>query len=429
MNDAAPGRTPASSPSAVPLTDVDILSQLAIRPRRPPDYWKEHEGFVRLSAVLAASPRAMLQELAAVGVELCGADTAGVSLLDGDVFRWEAVAGVFAAARGGTMPRDQSPCGVCIDRNSTQLMHLADRCFPALRAEPRFVEALLVPFHEHKRPVGTVWIVSHRPEKVFDAEDERIVRILSGFASAGWQMWKTTEALELEKARREEFVATLGHELRSPIGAIGSATAVLRHDVPGGSPALDIIARQVRHVSRMIDDLLELTLAGRGTLTLRREPVDLRAVVADAVATSRLRFPLRQHELQVDVGPEATIVEVDATRIGQAATNLIENALKYTPPGGRIAVTLSRRLGHVALEVRDNGIGITADRVKDVFEPFVQLAPACSGGPAGLGLGLAVVRRVVELHGGTVEVSSPGPHLGSCFVVQLPASAHDTELP
>jgi signal transduction histidine kinase len=347
------------------------------------------------------------------------ADSAGISLLDGEVFRWEAVAGVCADARGGTMPRDQSPCGVCIERNSTQLMHLADRAFPALRAEPRFVEALLVPFHSHDQPVGTVWVVSHRTEKTFDSEDERIVRVLSGFAPAGWQMWKATEALEVENSRKDEFVATLGHELRNPLGVISSATAVLRHNVPDGAPALDVIAKQVRHVSHLIDDLLDVTLAKRGKLTLKRELVDLRAIVEESVVTSRMRFALRQHELLVDVGPDALIVDADVTRIGQAVTNLIENAVKYTPPHGRISVDVSRRDRQVRVDVRDNGSGIPADSLEAIFEPFVQLTTH-HGATGGLGLGLALVRRVVELHGGTVSVASPGLHLGSCFTVQLP---------
>ena len=107
------------------------------------------------------------------------------------------------------MPRDQSPCGVCIDRDATQLMHLADRCFPALLAEPRFVEALLIPFHVNGKPVGTVWIVSHTEDRKFDQEDERLVRELSLFASAGWQLLQTSEALDGTQRQKNDFIATL----------------------------------------------------------------------------------------------------------------------------------------------------------------------------------------------------------------------------
>ena len=118
----------------------------------------------------------MLQKLVETALAVCNADTAGLSLLEGEVFRWEAIAGVFAAYPNGTMPRDASPCGICTSQNSTQLMSLPDRCFPALRAEPRFVEALLIPFHNHGKAVGTVWIVAHTDERKFDGEDERFVR-------------------------------------------------------------------------------------------------------------------------------------------------------------------------------------------------------------------------------------------------------------
>ncbi len=181
---------------------------------------------------MAENPRNMLHKLVEIAVGLCRADTAGVSVLDGDVFRWEAVAGVFANARGGTMPRAESPCGVCIDRDATQLMHLADRCFPALFAEPRFVEALLIPFHHRGKPVGTIWIVSHSFEKRFNREDERNVRVLARFASAGWDFWKNVEATTEINRRKDDFLAVLGHELRNPFAAITAAASVFGCESP-----------------------------------------------------------------------------------------------------------------------------------------------------------------------------------------------------
>ena len=164
----------SAEPTAT-LADVDVRSALSTRPPRLPD----SEGLDRALAVLARemteNPPSMLQRLVETALDLCRADTAGLSLLEGNVFRWEAVAGVFASYRDGTMPRAASPCGVCIDENVTQLMHLPDRCFPALRAEPRFVEALLIAFQVRGRPVGTVWIVSHTDGRKFDREDERVV--------------------------------------------------------------------------------------------------------------------------------------------------------------------------------------------------------------------------------------------------------------
>ena len=193
MDGGAPSQTTrlktAGRPTAT-LADVDIRSYLDARPRRPPNREQEERAYSDLATEMADNPHNLLQKLVEVAVELCHAHTAGVSLLEGDVFRWEAVAGVLASARGGTMPRDESPSGVCIDRDAVQLMHLADRCFPALAAEPRFVEALLIPLHRLGRPIGAVWVVSHTADCQFDREDERVLRILSRFAAAGWQMWK-----------------------------------------------------------------------------------------------------------------------------------------------------------------------------------------------------------------------------------------------
>src|SRR4051812_37903838 len=143
---AAARRDPPSDRSAATLADIDIRSQLQARPRRLPNYEDETRALAVLAREMATNPRNMLQKLVEIAADLCRADTAGISLLDGHVFRWEAIAGVFAAAKGGTMPRAESPCGICIDRDTTQLMHFADRCFPALYAEPRFVEALRIPF-------------------------------------------------------------------------------------------------------------------------------------------------------------------------------------------------------------------------------------------------------------------------------------------
>jgi hypothetical protein len=172
-SDAMPVRVQDEELPTASLDEVDITVELDRRPRRAADFPSEDRALEILADALAKNPRNMLAQLVNVALDRCRADTAGLSLLEGEVFRWEAVAGVCAAYQNGTMPRAASPCGVCIDRNITQLMHLPDRCFPALKAEPRFVEALLVPFHRQGRPIGTVWVVSHTTERKFDREDER----------------------------------------------------------------------------------------------------------------------------------------------------------------------------------------------------------------------------------------------------------------
>ena len=354
---------------------------------------------------------------------MCDAHTAGISLLEGDVFRWEAVAGVFATARGGTMPRDQSPCGVCIDRDSTQLMHLADRCFPALLAEPRFVEALLVPFHANGKPIGTVWVVSHSEDRKFDQEDERIVRELSQFASAGWQLLRASEALAESNRRKDSFLATLGHELRNPLGAIVAATSVLQPRQAtdqGAARAVDIIARQSRHMSRLADDLLDIARIESGKLELDCRPVDLRAVVTGTIDARRAQIERRGHSLTVELGDAPIIVEADEVRLAQVVSNLVDNAAKYTPDNGHISVGLIREGEEVEIVVRDSGVGIPPEQIAGIFDAFTQLEGSQVASAGGLGLGLALVKSLTELHGGAVTVVSEGRDRGSAFHIRLP---------
>jgi signal transduction histidine kinase len=193
---------------AVTLEDIDIKGELLGRPHRPPDYEAENRALLDLAGVMTESPHNILQKLVETALELCRADTAGISLIETQngepVFRWEALAGVYAAHRNNTMPRNASPCGTTIDRNNTQLMYLPERVFPALRGQPPVVEALLVPFHVGGVPIGTVWVVAHDECRKFDTEDERVVLNLAQFTSATWQLWKATTAAETaERAQRD----------------------------------------------------------------------------------------------------------------------------------------------------------------------------------------------------------------------------------
>lgn len=410
-------------PDSLTLADVDIRAELDTRPRRLPDLEREDRAFHQLTAQMAENPRDMLQSLVEIAKDLCGADTAGISLLEGDVFRWEAVAGVFAGARGGTMPRTASPCGVCIDRNATQLMHLADRYFPALVAEPRFVEALLIPFHDHGRPIGTVWIVSHSLERKFGKDDERIVGLLARVASVGWQLWKTAEAAATHNRQKEDFLATLGHELRNPLASIMTAAGIVQlrvtHDAAVAHAAA-VITRQCRHMSRLMDDMLDVARIHSGKLQLERCTTDVRTVVAESIEMRRAQIERRKHVLTIDLGVEPMWVEGDPVRLTQVISNLVDNAAKYTPDSGRISVVVSSERNDVVVVVRDTGVGIPAEQAERIFEPFTQLNPIHDSAAGGLGLGLALVRSLAELHGGRVEVVSAGPNQGSCFTVRLP---------
>ncbi len=405
---------------------VDILNELSSRPRRTTRVADEHRAFTLLAAEMAANPRNMLQKLVELAVDVCDAHSAGISLLDGDLFRWEAVAGVLSGARGGTMPRAQSPCGVCLARNSTQLMHLPDRCFPALPAEPRFVETMLIPFHNQGVPIGTVWLVSHNHDRKFDREDERFVVQLSQFASASWLMLRSSEQLVQVNRRKDEFLAMLGHELRGPLGAIFTATALVgtrTSDDAVATSAVDMISRQSRHLLRLADDLLDMARIESGKLQLDRQPVDARAIVSDSVAAHRLQMERRHHALTLDLGDEPIVIEADPTRLSQIVSNLVDNASKYTPEHGKIAVSLLKESGQVVVMVRDTGVGIPPDRAGQIFEPFSQLSDPGRRSNGGIGIGLALVKSLTEMHGGTVAVANNGEDGGSCFSIRLPIVA------
>jgi len=405
------------------LEEVDIRSQLESRPSRAPNFEGEEQAVSALAREMAENPRNMLQRLVEVAVELCRADTAGLSLLEGDVFRWEAVAGVFASYRNGTMPRAASPCGICIDRNGTQLMHLPDRFFPALRAEPPFVEALLIPFHHENKPVGTVWVVAHTEARKFDREDERLMRVLAQFASAGWQLWTAREQAERANQRKDEFLALLGHELRTPLETISSAAHVLEGS---GTEALrrqatDVIRRSVTHLARLSTDLQDLSRIGRGELRLEPRRLTLQVVITAATEMARNAIESRAQTLSVDLPQEPIILTGDLTRLTQVFCNLLENAGKYSPDGSHIALLGMVRGDQAEVRIRDQGIGIAAEDLPNIFTAFTQGRGARErNGGGGLGLGLAIVRRLVELHGGTVSATSAGTGQGSEFTVRLP---------
>ena len=424
--------TSAGNPTAT-LDEVDIRSQLQSRPSRPANYETEDQALRVLAREMAQNPRDMLQTIVEMALDLCNADTAGISLLEGDVFQWEALAGTFGAYRHSTMPRDASPCGICIERDATQLMHLPDRCFPALRTEPLFVESLLIPFHNHGKAIGTVWVVSHSFERKFDREDERIVGVLAHFASAGWQLWKAGEAAAEADHRKDEFLAMLGHELRNPLAAISSAASVLQKVVAAepsikhASHAVDIVARQARQVTRMIDDLLDVSRISNGKLQLRTKSIELQTVVADAIEATRSQIERRRHQLSVDLPTAPIILEADPSRLAQLLTNLIDNAAKYTPDGGRIWLSADVAKGALQIVIRDTGIGIRPEHLTSIFDLFTQVDGPLDRAGGGLGLGLTVVRQLVEMHGGSVEAHSEGPGKGSRFTIRLPLPVSTVE--
>ncbi|HKI37080.1 MAG TPA: response regulator [Gemmataceae bacterium] len=235
--------------------------------------------------------------------------------------------------------------------------------------------------------------------------------------------------------RKDEFLATLAHELRNPLAPIRNALAILRL-ADGDSARLDqargLMERQVRQMVRLIDDLLDISRITRGKIELRKERVTLAEVVNSAVESSRPLIDLGGHTLTVTLPPRPVHLEADPTRLAQVLLNLLNNAAKYTEPGGRIGLTASLldsdgRFPPCTLEVRvrDTGIGIPKEMLPRVFDMFTQVERSVDRAQGGLGIGLSLVRGLVQLHGGTVEAHSDGPGRGSEFVVRLPLPAQE----
>lgn len=226
--------------------------------------------------------------------------------------------------------------------------------------------------------------------------------------------------------RKTEFLATLAHELRNPLAPIRTGIDLLRFGTT--DPAVvtrvrDTMERQVVHLVHLVDDLLDIARITQGKIELKKEPVELKTIVDTAVETSRPLIEAGHHALSIDLPDGPTLLVADATRITQVLSNLLNNAAKYTPQGGRIALSVRVEGQQAVISVIDNGVGIAADSLPMLFEMFTQVGRNLSRAQGGLGIGLSLVRWLVELHGGSVTASSPGVGLGSQFQVRLPLGA------
>ncbi|HET8539632.1 MAG TPA: ATP-binding protein [Anaeromyxobacter sp.] len=224
-------------------------------------------------------------------------------------------------------------------------------------------------------------------------------------------------------ARKSEFLAVLSHELRNPLAPISNALVLLDRAPPGSSAALharEVLHRQTRHLTRLVDDLLDLTRVTHGKIDLQLARVDAREIARRACADVRALFEERRVQLRWSAGPEPVWVDADVARLAQVVGNLLSNALKFTSPGGHVTVEVGARDGACEIAVRDDGIGLEGADLERIFEPFVQAGRAGHGGHGGLGIGLALVRELARRHGGSVRATSDGPRRGATFAVSLP---------
>ena len=432
--------------SSVSEDDVLITEQLFLRPPKPSNLQVENQALRMLGRQLTKPPKEILKHLVETALELCQAGTAGVSLIEAtgrgeEVFRWVTLAGAYERYEGGTIQYDFSPCGVCLRRGGPQLYSYPERYFTYQKQfEPTVVEVLTVPLVLDGRGLGTIWIMSHDEQRQFDGEDLRVMTSLADFTAAALCSAQSRHAAE-DMSRREqaaraeaeaanrakdEFLSMVSHELRTPLTAILLWAELLSTetlDAATATQAVKTIERNAKLQSQLIEDLLDISRIVMGKLCLNVDLVELVPVVQAAIDTLRLPAEAKGIQLQTVLNTEVGQVLGDAPRLQQVVSNLLDNAIKFTPNGGQVKIQLARRGTEVWLVVSDTGQGIGSEFLPYVFDRFRQKNSTTSRSQRGLGLGLAIVRNLVELHGGTVQAESPGKGQGTTFTVILPLVA------
>lgn len=297
-------------------------------------------------------------------------------------------------------------------------------------AEPKYqlIKALGIrlyvcnPLMAGDRLLGTLSFASRRRDTIDDDELE-FLQTACRYVAYTYERLRLIRILREEDEKKDEFLATLAHELRNPLAPIRNAAYYLRAKGPSDPDlraARDIIDRQVQLMTRLVDDLLDISRITRGKIVLQKERTNAEFIISDAVESSRPLIDEAGHELTVNMPPKPLWVHGDVARLAQVLSNLLTNAAKYTNAGGVIQLTAEQHRDQVVISVRDTGIGIAPENLSRIFDMFSQVDPALERSQGGLGIGLALVKRLVEMHEGKIEAYSEGLGKGSEFVVRLP---------
>jgi PAS domain S-box-containing protein len=281
------------------------------------------------------------------------------------------------------------------------------------------------------RLLGTLSFAS-RVKDQFDDEEVAFIETICHYVTVACERLRLLKELKESGVRKDEFLAMLAHELRNPLAPIRAAVQVLHlkgSAVPDARWSRAVIDRQMQHLTRLVDDLLDISRITRNKLVLRRSPIELAEVITAAVESSRPLIEQCGHELALSLAPEPVYVDGDAVRLSQVFQNLLNNAAKYTERGGHISLTAERQEDAVVVRVKDTGVGIPPDTLPHLFEMFYQADRSLERAQSGLGVGLALVRRLVEAHGGRVEARSEGVGKGSEFTVRLPVLTEPAAVP
>lgn len=282
---------------------------------------------------------------------------------------------------------------------------------------------MCVPLRGRRGTIGGMTFVSAESGRHYTRADLDFAQEVARRAAIAIENSQLYAELRDTDRRKDEFLATLAHELRNPLAPICNALQVLkmpRIDAATTQQTTEMMERQTRHLVRLVDDLLDVSRVMRGKVELRREQVELATIVARAVETVKSLMEVHKHQLEIKFPKESMLLDADPVRLVQVVGNLLTNAAKYTEPGGQITLTAVCQDNEAVLTVADNGIGIAPHMLSQVFELFVQADHTTNRAQGGLGIGLTLVKNLVELHGGTVDVFSTGLHEGSQFTVRLP---------
>jgi PAS domain S-box-containing protein len=403
------------------------------------DVWHLYLLGGQLLASLEVAP--VLEEVLAAVAALQGAEMAAIRLLDRDRDELEIVVNLGLSPayleRFGRVRLGVEACGLAVRRGGPVSIEdveaEADPAAAARWAESAqaggFRACFSVPLVGRRGEVlGTVVTFFREPHRPSERQLHMVENYILQAADAVDNARRYEAARDSDR-RKEEVIATLAHELRNPLAAIHNSMQLL--DADGVDPAIlgevrEVIARQARHMKRLIEDMLDMTRISRGTLSLRKEPVELADVIARAVEDVRPLVDTRGHRMEVSQPEGPLVIHADPTRLEQVLTNLLTNAAKYTERGGRIELTAAREGDELLIRVRDTGIGLKPEALSGLFDLFSQVNTNADRS-GGLGIGLALVKSLVQLHGGSVSAHSDGPGRGSEFVVRLNADGGSRE--
>lgn len=378
----------------------------------------------RASAALGQSLdyESTVRELARLAVPHL-ADIAAIARIDRPADRWEIILAQSASP-------DSEP--VAVNGRQHLPQHLGDAIVRLSSSGPNGrtddPHDLALPLRVRGRTFAVLALSRAPSNRTFGAADIEDAEALSTRAAVAIDNSLLYQDVQRADRQKNEFLSMLAHELRNPLAPIRNAVEVLRrhaHDEAGLAWSRDVIDRQVGHMVRLVDDLLDLSRITRGKIRIHLEQIPVSDFVAHALEASRPMIEARRHRLSVTMSSEPLWVEGDAARLSQVLTNLLNNAAKYTPEGGYIWFSGARERDDVVFRIRDTGVGIAADMLGAVFDLFTQADRSLERSEGGLGIGLTLVKRLIEKHGGSVEAHSDGAGRGSEFVVRLPLAAPD----